>query len=46
MTQQLPDLAQRGSLPEHLRGKRVSEYIGAGVRRVHSRSGQGALDKR
>lgn len=30
MTQQLPDLAQRGSLPEHLRGKRVSEYIGAG----------------
>jgi hypothetical protein len=31
---------------EHLRGQRVSKYMSAGVRRVNSSVGQGALDKR
>jgi hypothetical protein len=39
MTQQLSDLVQRGSLPKHLRGKRVSEYVGAGVWGVHASIG-------
>ena len=43
MTQQLSYLPQRGSMLEHLRGQRVSEYMGAGVRRLHSSVGQGAL---
>src|SRR5437867_9097736 len=46
MAQQLTDLAQRCSMSEHFNGQRVSEYMCACVRRVHSSVGQGSLDER